>query len=47
MGVDRRANGGLTQIPCNSDHAGAMTLALSGSILARPYICRPDVANLI
>lgn len=38
--VDRLAKRGLTQIPCNSDHAGAITLALSRSILSRPYICR-------
>ena len=31
---------GLTQIPCTSYHAGAMTLALSRSILARPNIWR-------
>jgi hypothetical protein len=38
--VNRRAKLGLTQIPCTSCHAGAMTLALSRSILARPNIWR-------
>lgn len=38
--VDRCAKRGLTQIPCTSYHAGAMTLALSRSILARPNIWR-------
>ena len=38
--VNRRPNGGLTQLPCNPGHAGAITLALSRSILARPYIWR-------
>ncbi|MDE2171900.1 MAG: hypothetical protein KGJ57_21130, partial [Sphingomonadales bacterium] len=38
--VERHAKLALTHIPCNSGHAGAITLALSRSIFARPYICR-------
>ncbi|MDE2172307.1 MAG: hypothetical protein KGJ57_23280, partial [Sphingomonadales bacterium] len=40
MIVERHAKLALTHIPCNSGHAGAITLALSRSIFARPYICR-------